>query len=108
MQQYPVKSRNHPPLTPDRLEEVARQEFGDARRDGARLHTSFGAIADLRAWVEGKSLAIEMTMNPQVESTLQAETIRRYNRFLEELTGFSSKERAKRLKKAASPADVRE
>ncbi|HYK92545.1 MAG TPA: DUF5611 family protein [Thermoplasmata archaeon] len=108
MQQYPVKSRGHPPLSTDRIEQVAREEFGEARRDGERVVAAFGAISELRGWVDGKWLGIELKMNPQVETALQAETIRRYNRFLETLTGFSSKERAKRLKKAATAADVPE
>lgn len=108
MQQYPVKSRNHPPLSPERIELVARQEFGEATRDGPQVRASFGAIAEIRSWVEGKSLAVDLKMNPQVEAVVQADTIRRYNRFLEELTGFSSKERAKRLKKTAAPSDPAE
>jgi hypothetical protein len=105
VQQYPVKARNHPPLTPERIEEVARREFSEVARDGAAVHASFGAISDLKGWVSTKALAVELRMNPAVDSEVQAETIRRYNRFLEELTGFSSKERAKRLKKAVAPSD---
>lgn len=103
MQQYPVKSRNHPPLTVDRIEEISRREFSDVARDGTSVRGSFGAIAEIRCWVDGKSLGIDLRMNPAVEASVQSETIRRYNRFLEELTGFSSKERAKRLKKTATP-----
>ncbi len=44
-------------------------------------------------------------MNPKVTEEVARETIARYNRFLEETTGYSSKERAKRLRKSAtSPA----
>ena len=105
MQQYPVKARNHPPLTPQRIEEVARREFSVVARDGDAVHASFGAIADLKGWVSAKALAVELRMDPSVAPEVQGETIRRYNRFLEELTGFSSKERAKRLKKAVAPSD---
>lgn len=105
MQEYPVKSRNHPPLTLERIEEIARQQFQDVAREGTSVRASFGAITEIRSSVGSKSLAIELKMNPQVETAVQAETIRRYNRFLEELTGFSSKERAKRLKKAVAPSD---
>ncbi len=105
MQQYPVKSRNHPPLTLERIEATCKQQFEEAVRDGTQVRASYGAIAELRSWVAGKELAIDLRMNPQVETAIQSETIRRYNRFLEELTGFSAKERAKRLKKAAAPAD---
>ncbi len=108
MQQYPVKSRNHPPLTLERIEATCRQQFEDATREGDRVKASYGAIAELHSWVAGRELAIDLRMNPQVESAVQSETIRRYNRFLEELTGFSSKERAKRLKKTVAPSDTSE
>ncbi len=101
MQQYPVKSRNHPPLTPERIEAVSRELFEQVSRNGAQVQAAYGAIAQLRSWVEGKELAVDLTMNPKVEPTIQGETIRRYNRFLEELTGFSAKERAKRMRKSA-------
>ncbi len=43
-------------------------------------------------------------MNPKVPEEVARETIARYNRFLEEATGFSAKERAKRLRKSATAA----
>jgi hypothetical protein len=45
-------------------------------------------------------------MNPKVPEEVARETIARYNRFLEETCGYSSKERAKRLKKASAAADA--
>jgi len=39
--------------------------------------------------------------NPRVDEAVARESIARYNRFLEEVTGYSSKERARRLRKSA-------
>ncbi len=41
-------------------------------------------------------------MDPKVPEEVARETIRRYNAFLEDATGFTAKERAKRLKKSAT------
>jgi len=43
-------------------------------------------------------------MNPKVPNDVAAETVRRYNRFLETLTGYTAKERAKKSQKAAKAA----
>jgi hypothetical protein len=45
---------------------------------------------------------VDVTMNPKVPVEVAAETVSRYNRFLEETCGYTTKERAKRLKKSAT------
>ncbi len=101
MQRYPVRASHRPNLALDRLEPVVREHFGEAGREGDRTTAKFGAISRLVVWPEGRDLAVELTMDPKVPEEVARETIARYNRFLEDVTGFSSKERAKRLRKAA-------
>jgi hypothetical protein len=84
------------------MAEGVRQVFGEAREEGNRVTTQFGAISRLAVWGEGKELAVELTMDPKVPEDVARETIARYNRFLEEVTGYSAKERAKRLRKTAA------
>jgi hypothetical protein len=43
-------------------------------------------------------------MNPKVPEDVQRDTISRYNRFLEAATGYSAKERARKLRKSAGEA----
>ena len=102
MQKYPVKASHRANLAPERLEELCRVHFGLAERADARVTTRYGAISSLVAWGDGREVAVELTMDPKVAEAVASETIRRYNRFLEETTGYSSKERAKRLRKSAS------
>lgn len=64
----------------------------------------YGAIDSLTARPGKGELLVELRMNPQVPNDVAAETIRRYNRFLETLTGYSAKERAKKAQKAAKGA----
>lgn len=101
MQLYPVRTSHKAQLTVPRLTELCRTNFDSAELDGTAVTATWGAIARLRVWPEKKGLAVEVTMDPKVDVTVAGETVRRYNRFLEEATGFSSKERAKRLRKSA-------
>ena len=62
----------------------------------------FGALKPLKAKMLSKSeLEVLTKSNPDVTTEVASDTIRRYNRFLEAVTGFNSKERKKRLNKKA-------
>jgi hypothetical protein len=96
---YPVRTSHRVNLSPEGLEGLCRSIFEEASRDGPKVHAKFGAIDEIQVWGDARELVVEMRMNPQVPPDVQQETVRRYNRFLEETTGYSSKERAKRLRK---------
>lgn len=102
MQRYPVRATHRGSLTTEAIAERAREQFGSAEIQGPSVSASFGAIAQLTVRVEGRELVVDVTMNPKVPNEVASETIARYNRFLESVTGFSAKERAKRLRKSAS------
>lgn len=101
MQTYPVRTSHRGNLRPESLEQIAHGVFDTARSDGAAIETSFGALVRLRAYADGKGLGVEVEMNPKVPDELARETIRRYNAFLEQVTGYNAKERAKRARKSA-------
>lgn len=82
------------------MEAAAQEAFGTAHRESDQILTSFGALEELRARPVGKELEVETRMNPKVPVETAAETVRRYNQFLETATGYSAKERAKRLRKS--------
>ena len=105
MQKYPVRSSARAALNPESLAALCRTHFDRAEQDGTSVSSGWGALAALKVWPEGKDLAVEMTMNPKVEAPIAAETIRRYNEFLQAATGYSAKERASKLRKAAKNAD---
>lgn len=91
-------------LDPAALASIARSHLEQVASDQATVTASWGAIQRLSARADGRELAIELTMNPKVAESVAAETIARYNRFLEEVTGYGAKERARRLRKAATAA----
>ncbi|MCI4345495.1 MAG: DUF5611 family protein [Thermoplasmata archaeon] len=102
MQVYPVRPSHRARLRDGSLLAVATEQFGTARADGPKVVATYGALAELRVWGEGNALAVEVRMDPKVAEEVARETIRRYNLFLESATGYSAKERAKRLRKSGA------
>lgn len=85
--------------TTERLEEMIKKHFGDYSKDGDVYIVKFGAIEELRLWIENKKLLAESKTNPNVTDDVAMMTIKTYNKFLEELTGYTAKERQKLMKK---------
>lgn len=101
VQIYPVRSSHRAHLIPAELARLLAAYFESVATQGDSASGSFGAISHIVVRPQGRELSVEVTMNPKVPEDVARETIARYNRFLEEATGFSAKERAKRLRKAA-------
>ncbi|MEW6070666.1 MAG: DUF5611 family protein [Candidatus Thermoplasmatota archaeon] len=87
-------------LTPD-LEKILLECFGNAEREGSKIVATFGALKKLTAQIEKNKLYVETEMDKNVDTKVAEETIKRYNKFLELATGYSAKERAKKLQKLA-------
>ena len=102
VQNYPVRASHRANLLPEALERIARTYFDEVGRQGTSVVSSYGAISRLAASANGRELRVELQMDPNVPEPVARETIGRYNRFLEETTGFTSKERARRLRKSAT------
>jgi len=101
VQLYPVRASHRTNLSAPALEALAKTHFGVAELQGQSVESSYGAISRIVARGAGRDLSIEVTTNPKVPEEVARETIRRYNLFLEAVTGYSAKERAKRLRKSA-------
>ena len=101
MQSYPVRPSHRGNLNPSELERILRTHFDTAEVDRDAVSARYGAIARLVVRAKGRELEVDVTMNPKVPEDVARETIVRYNRFLEETTGYGSKERARRLRKSA-------
>jgi hypothetical protein len=71
--------------------------------DGDGWHmVEYGALKPLKVKMLSKSeLEVLTTSDPDVPNDVAGESIRRYNKFLQAATGFTSKERKKRLNKKA-------
>jgi hypothetical protein len=99
VQRYPVKASLRKGLGLGTLEAAAREHFGTAERAGDRVVARYGAITSMSVAIAPGQLLVELVMDPKVPDEVARDTIGRYNRFLEAATGFSAKERAKRLRK---------
>ncbi len=97
MREYRFKRGFKP--TQERLEEMIVKHFGEFEKDGDVYIVRFGAIEELRLWLKDKKLYAESKTNPNVSEDVAVQTIKTYNKFLEELTGYTAKERQKLLKK---------
>ncbi len=104
MGSYSVRPAQRALLTLEQIEASCRKHFGVGNRVGDSVVARFGAIDELRLRPAKTEIQVDLRMNPQVESAVAGETIRRYNHFLEEVTGYSAKERAQRARKAALAA----
>jgi hypothetical protein len=102
VQNYPVRTDHRPRLERTALLDSCRSAFGQAEVVGDEVIASFGALKRLAVRADGRALRVDVTMDPKVPEDVAKETVRRYNLFLEDTTGYSSKERARRLRKAAS------
>jgi hypothetical protein len=104
VQKYPVRASHRSRLAPSAIADAMRPHFDDVTTSGPTVSGRWGAIERLDVRADGRDLAVELTMNPKVPEEVASETIARYNRFLEAATGYSAKERARRLRKSASAA----
>lgn len=103
MQEYEVKRQNKGSLTNERLKELLQTEFDDVGQEGEHLVVRFGALERLECWVsEKKKVCVISESKTGVDNAVAADTIARYNRFLQNATGYSSKERRKKAMKAKS------
>jgi hypothetical protein len=100
--EYEIRKGHYPKIDGDGLRDIMVMAFGGAQEEGGKLVSSYGAIRRLEVKVLGKT-ALDVSSETDKDAPLdvQADTIKRWNTFLEAATGFTSKERSKRLQKKA-------
>jgi len=99
MQKYEIRRGRD--LQGAQLKALAQEVFGEASEDQGKVVASYGALAKLTTWLEDKNLCVETQMKTDVPSDVASETIRRYNAFLEQATGYTAKERGNRAREKA-------
>jgi hypothetical protein len=100
--EYDVKKGHYPKIEGDGLKDIMGMTFGNVKEEGDKLVSSYGAITKVEAKLISKTaLDIASESNKDAPLDVQAETVKRWNMFLEQATGFTSKERSKRLQKKA-------
>ena len=100
MRSYPIKRGHFSEIEGDKLEKLMKSTFGNAKAEGERLVSSYGAIDRVEVWLEGKkTINIGTKMKTGVDNDTASNTIKVFNNFLFEATGFTTKERKKRANK---------
>lgn len=100
MQDYDIKRGHHYQLEDRGLDNIISDIFGSVETEGDHFTTSFGGLKKLRCrMVSKKVLEVETVMDPSVDPEVAGDTVRRYNDFLLQATGFTAKERKKRMAK---------
>ncbi len=84
--------------TLDEIEYIMREIFGYAERKGEKIISRYKGLKRIVVWLEGKMLAVE-TESRQVKDKDAMDTIKAWNDFLFRVTGYTAKERKKKLTK---------
>ena len=99
---YDIKKGNYGNLEGDGLRKMIEAAFGSAKNEGEVLVSAYGAMTRIEVRLISKtSMDISAVSDKSASPDLAADTIKRWNEFLEQATGFSSKERRNRLQKKA-------
>jgi hypothetical protein len=102
MQEYQVK-RGHTRDLAVEVEKAFSDCFGVRPEKGADGYTmSFGALSrmEVRLGEGGRTVTVDTVSRRDADEATILDTNRRFRTFLDRVTGFSSKERVKRAKKA--------
>jgi hypothetical protein len=100
--EYDIRKGHYPKLEGEGLKNIMTETFSNAKEEKGGIVSSFGAINRVEARIVSKT-AIDIVSETDKSKPMdvQADTVKRWNIFLEAVTGFTSKERGKRLQKKA-------
>ncbi len=102
MQTFDIKKGHFKNLENDGLKKAMMDVFGEVEVEGEKYKSNFGAMKPITVWLKGKNeLAVDISTNKDVDEETAMKSIKAKNDFLLRATGFSAKERSKRLQKKA-------
>lgn len=76
-----------------------KEIFSEYEEREGKYITKYGAIKELEVWTNGKKLFVETNSEQNVDPLVARETIKKFNYFLERVTGYNAKKRKDLLKK---------
>ncbi len=102
MQQYKLKRGFKPDI--DRIYSVMEECFpGGVSRNEDILETSYGAMSNIKVWIENKMLAVDTNSDKTItDDEIVLQTNKAFRDFLYKATGYTAKERVKNAKKAVA------
>jgi len=110
VQAYPLRRGQFKNIEGVRLKDLLEMSFGPVQEQDGKFVCAYGALERITAWTDGKSLFVDTVANPKVDNDTAVSTRERWNAFLETATGYTAKQRAKKIqeetKKGAPDVDV--
>lgn len=102
MQTLDIKRGHYKTLEEIGLQKMMEEAFGEVQKDGDKLVANYGAMKPITVWLKSKKeLCVDIATDANVTDEEVMKTIKAKNDFLLRATGFSTKERSKRLQKKA-------
>lgn len=103
MQELDIRRGHFENIEGERLKQLMIDVFGEVQEsEGGKFSSDFGAMAPITAWVKDKkTLCVEIITRQDVDDNTAMDSIKAKNNFLESATGYTAKERLKRLKNKA-------
>lgn len=83
-------------VSPDFILQNAKKSFGSATLEGGIVNAEFPCLKSIKAWMENGKLSVETVADKCADPM---ESIRRFNQFIEDVTGYTTKERKKLMSK---------
>lgn len=71
----------------------------EIKEENGKYILNYGAFKRLMVWIDNKKLNVDSESDKSVTDEVVLDTNKRYRTFLDEATGYSSKERLKMAKK---------
>ena len=99
MQAYKLKRGFTPDI--ERIRNLLTECFGtEIKENDGRLMTSYGVLKEISVWIEDKKLCVDtVSDNSGISDDVVLDTNKRFRTFLDNGTGYSSKDRIKNAKK---------
>ena len=97
MRRYDFK-RGHRKSEGD-IEAIMRELFGNVNLENGKLNSEYKGLEKITVWIDNKKLAVE-TRPRNVSDAEAIDTLKIWNEFLYRVTGYTSKERKKKMSKS--------
>ena len=78
------------------IEAIMKDMFDNVHEEDGKLVAKYGGLERIEVWLEGKKLAVE-TKSKQVSEQEAINTLKVWNDFLFCVTGYTAKERKKKM-----------
>ncbi len=97
---FDIKRGHYKNLENEGLENIMAEIFVEVERNDDKYKATFGAMKPITVWLKSKKeLCVDIVTEKDVTDDTAMKTIKAKNEFLLKATGFSAKERSKRLQK---------